>query len=77
MMSKDGYLPPGITQRMIDEAAPGYWEEDDREEERRVGEDLDRMAMMAAQLCRMGYKAAVMQTIEFIIKDCELDRFTG
>ena len=76
-MSKDGWLPPGVTDRMIDEASPGYWEEDDREAERRVGEDLERMAMMAEQLCGMGYKAAVMQTIERIIKDCKLDRFTG
>ena len=25
-MSRDGYLPPGCTQRMCDEAQPGYWD---------------------------------------------------
>lgn len=25
-MSRDGYLPPGCTQRECDEAQPGYWD---------------------------------------------------
>jgi hypothetical protein len=26
-MSRDGYLPPGCTEKDVDEAAPGYWDE--------------------------------------------------
>jgi len=32
-MSRDGYLPPGCTQQMCDEAAPGYWDEPEEEDE--------------------------------------------
>jgi hypothetical protein len=26
-MSRDGYLPPGVTEKDVDESAPDYWEE--------------------------------------------------
>jgi hypothetical protein len=32
-MSKDGWLPPGVTDRDIDEASPGYWEANDNSQE--------------------------------------------
>lgn len=75
MHSRDGWLPPGVTDQDIDEAAPGYWDEYVRSEFEEVGEILDRMEQDAAMLCGKGYKCAVMTSVENIIRDCKLDRF--
>lgn len=56
---------------MIDEESHYY----EPSEYQKVGEDLARMEMTAEQLCGMGYRAAVMTTIENIIRDNKLDRF--
>ena len=48
-MSRDGYLPPGCTQQMCDEAAPGYWDEPEADEppERYDGDDDFRKSYAA------------------------------
>ena len=48
---------------------------DPRSEPEKVFEDLFRLEEIAARLCGMGYRCAVMTTIENIIRDNKLDTF--
>jgi hypothetical protein len=73
-----GWLPPGVTDADIDNAAPQN-EPDDEEawREHSIAMDEQAIAGSVERMLRMGAKAHLMELLDHIIRENRLDRFVG
>jgi hypothetical protein len=77
-MNRYGNLPPGCTDRDVDEASPGYWEEPmDHHNEPPGMDDAQELWVISERMIGQDKKAELMEAIAVIIRDFKLDSFCG